>query len=208
MTRQPEASSTSSPSRPVPTATIDSPSISTSASNASVAVTTRPPRMSRVIGRSVPTAYGTRLGLPATARRRPVRAPRTGATRWADDRRLHARAARAGDEPPAGDLHPGAGHRRRARHQPRPHHLVRVQGPRDLPRVSRRDPRLDVPVPYARLRGPARPRVVLSRPRRGRLPRRRTRRGPGGRLLRGLDHRGPGGPVQGPTRNAPLVSPR
>ena len=35
--------------RPVPTATIDSPSIRTSASNASVAVTTRPPRMSLLI---------------------------------------------------------------------------------------------------------------------------------------------------------------
>src|SRR5689334_20526745 len=49
MTRQPEASMTSSPSSPVPTAAIDSPSISTSASNASVAVTTRPPRMTRLI---------------------------------------------------------------------------------------------------------------------------------------------------------------
>src|SRR4051794_22758371 len=49
MTRHPDASITSSPSRPVPTATTDSPSISTSASNASVAVTTRPPRMRRLI---------------------------------------------------------------------------------------------------------------------------------------------------------------
>src|SRR3954447_20323466 len=54
MTKQPEASISSSPCRPVPTATIVSPSIRTSASNWSVAVTTRPPRMSRVIGRSVP----------------------------------------------------------------------------------------------------------------------------------------------------------
>src|SRR3954452_8992620 len=53
MTRQPDASMTSSPSRPVPTATIDSPSISTSASNASVAVTTRPPRMSLLMGESL-----------------------------------------------------------------------------------------------------------------------------------------------------------
>src|ERR1700750_2618979 len=49
ITRQPEASITSSPSSPVPTAAIDSPSISTSAANASVAVTTRPPRMTRLI---------------------------------------------------------------------------------------------------------------------------------------------------------------
>src|SRR4051794_32929470 len=54
MTKQPDASISSSPCRPVPTATIVSPSIRTSASNWSVAVTTRPPRMSRVIGRSVP----------------------------------------------------------------------------------------------------------------------------------------------------------
>src|SRR4051794_8517393 len=53
MTRQPDASMTPSPSRPVPTAAIDSPSISTSASNASVAVTTRPPRMSRLMGRNL-----------------------------------------------------------------------------------------------------------------------------------------------------------
>src|SRR3954471_24701171 len=49
MTRHPDASMTSSPSRPVPMAAMDSPSISTSASNASVAVTTRPPRMSVLI---------------------------------------------------------------------------------------------------------------------------------------------------------------
>src|SRR3954463_3085947 len=53
MTRHPDASITSSPSRPVPTATIDSPSIRTSASNASVAVTTRPPRMSLLMGQSL-----------------------------------------------------------------------------------------------------------------------------------------------------------
>src|SRR5690242_3712380 len=49
MTRQPEASITSSASKPVPTAATDSPSMRTSASNASEAVTTRPPRMSRLI---------------------------------------------------------------------------------------------------------------------------------------------------------------
>src|SRR3954467_6241168 len=49
MTKHPEASITSSAASPEPMATTDSPSISTSASNASVAVTTRPPRMSRLI---------------------------------------------------------------------------------------------------------------------------------------------------------------
>ena len=73
-------------------------------------------------------------------------------------------------------------------------------------RGGRQRRRVDVSRSLAGLRGPARPHRVLSRPRRGRVARRRARATAGRRLLRRVDHRRPGGPVQGPTRDARLVN--
>src|SRR3954453_3220907 len=73
MTRQPDASITSSPCRCDPTATIDSPSISTSAANASVAVTTRPPRMRRLIwGNLLRSGHLVNGAVAALGRRQPA----------------------------------------------------------------------------------------------------------------------------------------
>ena len=210
-TRQPEASISSSPCRPVPTATIVSPSISTSASNASVAVTTRPPRMSRA---HRPKRTGGVWNVSGTTRdlrpwcrasaacgwRSMAKSWRTPCARCACSRRATrpGSTSRLTTSSKAGCCR-AASARRGASSR-----AARTTSTRRPARTSGRSrgPIRNPSPGYEALRDFI---VLLPRPRRRRLARRRARRGPGERLLRRLDHQRPGGPVQGPSRHARLV---
>ena len=157
------------------------------------------------------TRPGIRLGLPAPAAPGARERPGHGRVRRPDDRRQHARLPGAGDQPPAGLLHPGGRRAHRPAGGVRGRTFCEFKGQAKYFDVAVGDRRAEravwtYPDPTLALR--RHPGLLFLLPQQdGRLlGRRRAGAAAGGRLLRRLDHQQDRRPVQGRGRYLGLVS--